>query len=109
MSQSTKQLEEQIESLKLKADQKKKLLMLREQKAKREQKQKERQNRNRHIYKIGGIVDKMGLADIDETVLLGLLYNAHKILDKKDPQMMQQLIDWGEDYQEKGKRLPPPE
>lgn len=66
----------------------------------------DRRARDQRIYKLGGMVEKMGLDALDDDLLLGMLClmnrNAHK------PSWCRKFLELGKPYLAIGKKLPRP-
>ena len=110
MAQAHEKLEQQINKLNDQLARKKAQLNLKAQAAKRKQADRDRRERAAHIYKLGGMVEKMGLAELDEDLFLGLLLflrdNTAEVLASTDKQAKLSLLRGrGMQYKPVGKRL----
>lgn len=100
-------LKEQIDKLTNQLAQKKAQQLLKEGSLKRRAEIKARAERNRRIYKLGGMVEKMGLANLDEALFLGILekdYNRLKITTSQD---FEAVRSKGREFLPNGKKLAP--
>ncbi len=68
---------------------------------------KTRKERNKRAYKVGGMVEKMGLFNLDEELLLGLLANDYKWLKNATAEQLEDIRTGGKMFLPNGKRLPP--
>lgn len=61
---------------------------------------KEREIRNREIYKLGGIVEKMGLDTLPENYLIAGLLHLHSL----DKEKWEKLLTYSKHFEADGKR-----
>lgn len=102
MTKLEERLHKAIEKLdKLKALQQQKLSA-----ARHREKIKSRKSRDHHIYRLGGLLEKMGLDALPDETLLGSLALLNKNLSK--PEFFIKLSDDGRQYLEVGKKLERP-
>lgn len=66
---------------------------------------KTRAERNRRIYKLGGMIEKMGLYGIDEELLLGLLAKDHGRLTIATAEKLEEIRKTGREFLPTGKKL----
>ena len=105
MSQNIEQIENQISKLEDKAKQKRALLQAKKAAIKNKERAEGRKARNRHIYKLGGMVEKMGLDQLPENEFLGLLDTMHRHYKYIDTDKKNQLRENGRAFSEAGKKL----
>ena len=99
-------LKNQIDKLTNQLAAKKAQLLMKEQAAKNKKLVLTRRQRDKNIYKLGGMVEKMGLDRLDDEFFLGMLYMLNQNASK--PAWQEKFMEWGKPYMVVGKKMPRP-
>lgn len=99
-------LEIKIQKLKDELKKKEALQQLKANAQRARAKARDRKVRNQRIYKLGGMVEKMGLDGLEDEILLGCFLKLHQAL-KSNPETMDGFRKHGIEYLPIGKRLEP--
>lgn len=108
LAMSTKRidiLERMVDRLEDEAKKKQALLTAKKQALKNEKRKSDRRERNHRIYKLGGMVEKMGLDQLPEAQFLGLLAMMHGHVSRADFEQKSALAEKGQPFIEDGKKL----